>query len=92
MGMGKRYVDISLAKISSMENRLSGTLKPVMPRKEFVNRLGQHIQTGYRPTFVNNVTNWHIYALLVAGMVSIAVFLAMIVRGLLENTNRERTA
>ena len=82
MGMGKRFADASMAKISSLENRLSGTLKPVAPRKEFINGLGQRIQAGSRPTFVNPVANWHLFALLVAGLVSLAVFLAMVARAL----------
>ncbi len=63
-----------------------------MPRKEFIHRLGQNMQTRYRPTFVNHVTNWHIYAMLAAGVVSMAVILAVIVRALVESTGRSRTA
>ena len=92
MGDGKRDIELRMAKIESLENRLSGTLKPVMPRKEFVNRLSQTMQTRYRPTFVNHVANWHIYAMAVAGLVSITVVLAVIVRSLVEAAGRERTA
>ena len=92
MGMGKHFADASMAKISTLESRLSGTLKPVAPRKEFIHGLGQRIQTGNRSTFVNNVANWHILALLVAGLVSLAVFLAMVARTLLAMAGKKRTA
>ncbi len=92
MGDGNRYVKLSLAKLESLENRLSGTLKPVTPRREFINRLGQNMQTRYRPTFVNHVANWHIYAMLAAGVVSMTVILAVIVRALVEAGERSRTA
>jgi hypothetical protein len=85
MGMGKRFADASMvARFSSLENKLSGTLKPVAARKEFVHGLGQRIQARPRSTCVNNVANWPILALLVAGLVSLAVFLAMVARALLD--------
>ncbi len=84
MGIGKRFSDASIAKIASLENRLSGALKPVTPRQEFVHGLRQSIQRGGRPTFVDQVARWHLYALLAAAAVSMAVFLAFIVRALVE--------
>jgi hypothetical protein len=91
MGMGKRFADASLATISSMENRLSGTLKPIAPRKEFIHGLGHRIQTGNRAAFVNHVANWHIFAMVIAGLVSLAVFLAMVSRALLALLGKKRT-
>jgi len=90
MGMGKKLADAS-AKILSLENRLSGTLKPVAPRREFVNGLGQRIQAGSRASLVNQVANWHILAMLVAGFLSLAVFLAMVTRALLMLYGKKRT-
>jgi hypothetical protein len=92
MGMGKKLADASMAKISSLENRLSGTLKPVAPRREFVNGLGQRILAGSRTSLVNHVANWHILAMLVAGFLSLAVFLAMVTRALLVLYGKKRTA
>jgi hypothetical protein len=92
MGKGKNLADASMAKISSMENRLSVTLKPVMPRQEFVHGLGQRIQTGNRTAFVNTIVNWHILAMLIAGFVSLAVLLAMMTRALLMLSGKKRTA
>ena len=92
MGAGKNMADASMAKISSMENRLSGTLKPVAPRREFVHGLGQRIQEGNRAAFVNHVANWHIFAMMIAGLVSLAVFLAMVSRALLTLVGKKRAA
>jgi hypothetical protein len=92
MGTGKNLVDASKAKISSMENRLSGTLKPVNARREFVLGLGQRILTGNRAAIENHVTNWHILAALIAGFVSLAVLLAMVARALLLLYGKKRPA
>jgi len=92
MGMGKRFADASMAKISSLENRLSGLLRPVAPRKEFIHGLGHRIQSGNRATLVNHVANWHVLAMLLAGMVSLAVFLAMVARALVSLVGKKRAA
>jgi|WetSurMetagenome_2_1015567.scaffolds.fasta_scaffold18767_1 hypothetical protein len=90
MGMGKRFTDIQLAKVASLEHKLSSALKPVTPRQEFINRLGEHIQTNQRSTLVNNVANWHIIALMVASFATLAFGLAMIARALLGNVQKKR--
>lgn len=92
MGKGKNLADATMAKISSMENRLSGTLKPIAPRQEFVHGLGERIQAGNRTTFVNTIINWHFLAVLIAGFVSVAVLLAMVTRALLALSGRKRAA
>jgi len=92
MGKEKKLADASNAKISFMENRLSGTLKPVAPRQEFVHGLGQRIQAGNRGAFVYRIANWPILAMLIAGLVSLAVLLAMVSRALLALSGKKRTA
>jgi hypothetical protein len=76
---------------NSLENRLSGALKPIAPRKEFIHGLGSRIQSGNRATFVNHVANWHILAMMVAGLVSLAVFLAMVARALVSLAGKKHT-
>jgi hypothetical protein len=92
MGKGKNLADASMAKISSMENRLSSALKPVAPRKEFVHGLGQRIQTGNQASIIHTVANWPILAVLIAGFVSLAVLVAMVARALLALSDKKRTA
>jgi hypothetical protein len=76
----------------SLENRLSGVFKPITPRREFVHKVGTRIQTGTRATFVNHVANWHILAVIVAGLVSLAVFVAMIARALVSLAGKKHLA
>ncbi len=90
--MKKRFSDASMAKIASLENRLSGTLKPVAPRKEFVYGLAQRIQSTQRPTFVDRVAEWHLFALLAAAVVSMAILLGFLVRAIIESVARKRMA
>ena len=92
MGKGKDLANASMAKISSMEKQLSNTLKPVRPRQEFVNGLGQRIQAGNRAGLVNRLANWHIFAMAIAAFVSLAVVVAMLMRALLALSARKRTA
>jgi hypothetical protein len=92
MGKGKNLADASMAKISSMEHRLTGALKPIAPRQEFVHGLGERIQAGNLSGFVYTVANWHILAMLVAGFVSLAVLLAMVARALLVLSGKKRAA
>ena len=79
----KKPVDPSKAKISSMEERLLGTLKPIAPRREFVRGLGRSILAGKQGTSVNQVADWSLLAALIAGFVALATLLAMVARALL---------
>jgi hypothetical protein len=92
MATGNKFADASMKKIAAIENRLSGTLKPITPRREFVHGLGERIQSGSRAALVSYFTRDHILVLLIAGLVSIAVFLAMLVRALLIVSGKKRTA
>ncbi|HTX92325.1 MAG TPA: hypothetical protein VMC09_14030 [Anaerolineales bacterium] len=73
-----------------MENRLSGAFKPIAPRREFVHKLGNRIQHSNRVTIVNHVANWHVLAALIAGLVSLAVLLAMLGRALVSLAGKKR--
>ena len=92
MKMQKNLADASKAQIVSMENRLAGILKPIAPRREFVHGLGQRMQVGNRASLVNQVANWHILAAMIAGLISLAVLLAMVARALLALSAKKRTA
>jgi len=83
--------EIHPTKLQSLENRLSGILKPVPPRKEFVRNLSHRIQGNKQASLVNHLANWHFIAMLVAGVLSIAVLLAVGVRAILSFTGRKRT-
>jgi hypothetical protein len=89
MGMGKKLADASLAKIGLLEKQLSGALKPVTARREFVNGLGERIQAGHKATLANHVANWHILAAMIAGFISLSVLLAMLARALMRLLDRK---
>jgi hypothetical protein len=88
----KQFADASRGRILSMEHRLSGVLKPIKPRKEFVHGVAQHIRTTPQVAFVDRISNWHLTAMLIAGLVSLAVFLALLGRALLLLLDKKRTA
>lgn len=93
MGTRKKSAETSKTNISSMEERLLGILKPIAPRREFVRGLGRHILAGNQGTsVVNQVTEWPVLAALIAGLVSLAIFLAMVARALLTLSEKKRTA
>ena len=92
-GKVKQFADASMGKITSLEKRLSGVLRPIKPRKEFVHGVASRIQTGTQATFLmDRIANWHIIALLIAGCVSLAVFLAIVGRALVSLLGKKRTA
>jgi len=77
-------------KLKSLENRLSGILKPVPPRKEFVRNLSHRIQGHSQANLVNHLANWHFIAMLTAGFLSAVVLLVVGVRALVALTGRKR--
>jgi hypothetical protein len=89
----KQFADASREKISALENRLSGVLQPIKPRKEFVHGVAHRIQTGTHATFfMDRIANWHLLAMLIAGLVSLAVFLAVAGRAMVNLLGKKRTA
>jgi hypothetical protein len=88
-----QFADATKGKITSLENRLSGVLKPIQPRKEFIHGVADRIQTGSQASFiVERIANWHLVAMLIAGLISLAVFLAVVGRALLLLLGKNRTA
>ncbi len=88
----KQFANASMGKITSLENRLSGVLRPIKPRKEFVHGVAHRIQTGTQAAFVDRIANWHLIAMLIAGLISLAVFLAVVGRVLMSLLGKKRTA
>jgi hypothetical protein len=87
----KQFADASMEKITSLENRLSGVLRPIKPRKEFVHGVAHRIQTGTQAAFVDHIANWHLIAMLIASLISLAVFLAVLGRVLMSLLGKKRT-
>jgi hypothetical protein len=79
-----------MTKLRSLENRLSGILKPVPPRKEFVRHLSHRIQEPGQANLVNHLANWHFIAMLAAGFLSAVVLLVVGIRALVTLAGRKR--
>jgi hypothetical protein len=88
MGSGPSARNGVLTEIASMENRLSGILQPVPPRKEFVRALSSHIQREDPETLIDQIKGWPVLAIVAAGLVSLAVLLAVGARALILLTRR----
>ena len=88
----KQFTDATKRKLASMEKRLSGALRPVKPRKEFVHNVAHRIQSTPRVTLVDRIADWHLVAVLIAGIVSLAVFLAVLARALMNLLWKKRAA
>lgn len=88
----KQFADASMGKITSLENRLSGVLRPIKPRKEFVHGVAHRIQTGTQAAFVDRIANWHLIAIMIAGLISLTVFLVIVGRVLMLLLGKKRTA
>ena len=89
--MKEQIKDAAKAKVLSLEKRLSGIFKPITPRKEFVHRLGSRFQANNRAVIVDRVANIHLLAVLAAGLISLAVFLAVVARALVSLAAKKRT-
>ncbi len=71
-------------KIVSVEHRLAGLFKPIAPRREFVSKLGSRMHAGTRAVFVDKVANIHLLAVIAAGVLSLIIFLAVVLRALVN--------
>jgi hypothetical protein len=65
-----------------LENRLSQLLKPVSPRREFVQGLGNHIHSLRATVSQVRMNTWQMILLMLAGLLSLGVLLAFAGRGL----------
>ena len=91
MGIARQIIDASKATLSSLENQLAGVLKPVPPRKEFVNTLGNQIQKIQQPTIIHRLTSTQSIIILLAGMLSIGALLILGARAIFSLANRRVT-
>lgn len=69
-------------KINGLEKKLSGTLRPVAPRTEFVRGLGRRIQSLRNTVVQARADTWQFVLLMLAGFLSLGVALAVLGRAL----------
>jgi hypothetical protein len=90
-GQLNHAVENNTDKLVSLEEKLSGAFKPVIPRKEFVNEVAKHIHSGNRVNYVlNHVSRWHVFAMLAAGVISFFILMGVLSRWIATFPARKR--
>lgn len=84
MSFREQLINASREKISALEGKLSGVLRPIPPRREFVRGLEQKIQAVRQPAIVRSLSNVQFFLLLLAGLVSAALLVVIGLRALLS--------
>jgi hypothetical protein len=84
MSTRERLINTSKDRISALEKRLSGLLRPIQPRREFVHSVRQRIQIVRRPSIVNRFTFIQFILIVLAGVISAAMLMVMGTRALLS--------
>jgi len=70
--------------VQGLEQQLAGTLKPVRPRREFVSGLGRRIHNWKKLLLDTSRETWKSILLVLMGLLSLAIFLALIGRSLYQ--------
>jgi hypothetical protein len=91
MHAGKESLENSKPGQSRLEGRLADTLRPVAPRREFVRKVGSHIQNLRRPVRRAGLSTFQYFLLLMAGISSLAVLCVMAVRGVIKWLGRSQS-
>lgn len=80
--MIKRTVTLSENQLSALESHLAGTLKPVTPPREVVQRLRQRINSAQARRIVSNLRDWQTMFVVFGGVMSSLLALITIGRAL----------
>lgn len=80
MSIGQKIVDASKASLHTLEERLSGVLRPIPARREFVRGLGRHIQSPSPAAMIDRPTDLRLVVLALAGLFSLGVLTAVLIR------------
>ncbi len=83
--MSRRYVERNgrdRALLEALEARLAGTLRPVTPPREVVNRLRRRIRFPERRALARRLSDWEFAFFVVGSVMSVAVLIAAVARAL----------
>ena len=80
--MSKRQDKLSPENIESLEAHLAGTLRPVVPPKDFVQRLRDRVHLPERREIVNRLRDWNRLFLVFGSVMSSMVILITVARAL----------
>ena len=78
--MNARKSTLDPSQIDAIEGRLAGTLKPVQPPSDFVQKLRGHIHLPERTQIVVRLREWQRLGLAVGAVLSGAVFVLTFAR------------
>jgi hypothetical protein len=90
--MSNRQEKLSPENIESLEAHLAGTLRPVTPRKDFVQRLRNSIHLPERAEIVSRLTDWKRLLLVFASVMSGMAIVITIARALYYVFGRRKMA
>jgi hypothetical protein len=80
--MGTRKSELESAQIDALEGRLAGTLRPVAPPQDFVQRLRGHIHVPDRSEIAMRLREWERLVLVFGGVLSGAVVILTVARAM----------
>jgi hypothetical protein len=80
--MSTRKANLDPEQIDAIEGRLAGTLRPVSPPKDFVQRLRGHIHFPERSEIVVRLQDWRRLILVFGGVLSGTVAILTVARAL----------
>jgi hypothetical protein len=90
--MSKQQEKPSLENLESLEAHLAGTLRPVTPPKDFVQRLRERVRLPERGVFVNRLRDWNRLFLVFGSVMSGMLIVITIVRALYYLVGRRNMA
>ena len=90
--MSKRQDKPSLENLESLEAHLAGTLRPVAPPKDFVQRLRDRVRLPEREVIVSRLRDWNRLFLVFGSVMSGMVIVITIARALYYMFGRRKMA
>lgn len=80
--MSKHKEELSPENIESLEAHLAGTLRPVVPPKDFVQRLRERVRLPEREVIVSRLRDWNRLFLVLGSVMSGMMLLITVARAL----------
>ena len=90
--MSKRLDKASLKKLESLEAHLAGSLRPVSPPKDFVQRLRSRVRLPNREVIVSRLRDWKRLFLVFGSVMSGMMVFITIARALYYFVGRRKIA
>jgi len=90
--MSKRKNELSPENIETLEAHLAGTLRPVAPPKDFVQRLRDRVHLPEREVIVSRLRDWNRLFLVLGSVMSGMMLLITVARALYYLFGRRKMA